>query len=425
MSRTLQKKFIVTAMIAVTVLLLVLLGAINAVNAISSSSESNRLLDMLASREGFGPSPFSGGQAPGSDGQETPPPERQNSREIRGFLGRELDEDDRLAALTFTVRFDSAGELAGVNTERIASISDEEAEALGREALASGRDSGRLGGQLFRVVEPGPDCKTVVFLDVSSRRYELLRVAVLSGLGGLLAWLAMLALVTALSRRAIRPIARNIERQRQFVTDAGHELKTPLAIIQANLDAMELRGGENKYSCNIRSQTTRLSTLMQNLLTLSRLDESGALPDLAPLDLSAAAQEALEMFRAPAELKKLRVTAELPEGVTVTGSKALLQQLLSTLLDNAVKYCPEGGALTLRLRQEDRAVLTLANAVGEARPPIERMFDRFYRADSSRNQKGGFGIGLSAAQTIVRLHKGEIEAHYEGDTIVFTVKLPY
>ena len=129
------------------------------------------------------------------------------------------------------------------------------------------------------------------------------------------------------------------------------------------------------------------------------------------------------MFRAPAELKRLRVGAEIPEGVTVTGSKALLQQLLSTLLDNAVKYCPEGGALTLRLRQEDRAVLTVANTVGEERPPVERMFDRFYRADSSRNQKGGFGIGLSAAQTIAHLHKGEIEARYEDDTIVFTVKL--
>ena len=248
-------------------------------------------------------------------------------------------------------------------------------------------------------------------------------MAALSGLLGLLAWIAMLALVTALSRRAIRPIAENIERQRQFVTDAGHELKTPLAIILANLDALELRGGESKYSRNIRGQATRLSALMQNLLTLARLDESSGLPDASPLSLTELTRESVEMFRAPAELRQIRLSEALAEGVSVTGSRTLLQQLLSTLLDNAVKYCPEGGEIAVRLREEERAVLSVSNTVGEERPALDRLFDRFYRSDSSRNQKGGFGIGLSAAAAIVRQHKGEIDAHYEGDTIVFTVKL--
>ena len=124
-----------------------------------------------------------------------------------------------------------------------------------------------------------------------------------------------------------------------------------------------------------------------------------------------------------AELRQLALHAEIDEGVTLTGSRTLLQQLLSTLLDNAVKYCPEGGDITVRLRKEDRAVLRVANTVGEERPDLDRLFDRFYRSDSSRNQKGGFGIGLSAAAAIVRQHRGEIAAHYEGDTIVFTAKL--
>ena len=409
MIRTLQKKFIVTAMIAVTVLLLVLLGAINGANIFSSSRESAALLDMLASFEGFGPAP---------------PFERQDAAgEPRGLFRRAPDEKDRMAALTFTVRFGADGELESVNLERIASLDEAQAEALGREALAAGGSSGRLGALRYRIVEPAPGCKSVVFLDLSSERYELGRVAALSALLGLLAWVAMLALVAALSRRAIRPIAENIERQRQFVTDAGHELKTPLAIILANLDALELRGGESKYSRNIRSQTTRLGALMQNLLTLARLDENSALPDAAPLSLTELCRESVEMFRAPAELRQLALRAEIDEGVTLTGSRTLLQQLLSTLLDNAVKYCPEGGEITVRLRKEDRAVLRIANTVGEERPALERLFDRFYRSDSSRNQKGGFGIGLSAAAAIVRQHKGEIAAHYEGDTIVFTAKL--
>ena len=407
MTKTLQRKFIVTAMIAVTVLLLVLLGAINAFNVISSFRQSNELLEMLSRQEDFGPAP------PLAGGGENGP---------HGFFQRRLNENDRMAALTFSVRFQGE-ELESVNTERIASLTEEEAEALGREALTSGKTEGRLGERLFRIVQPAPERKTVVFLDVSSQRYDLLRVAALSALIGTLTWLAMLALVAALSRRAIRPIAENMERQRQFVTDAGHELKTPLAVILANLDAMELRGGENKYSRNIRSQTSRLSMLMQNLLTLARLDENTPPPDRSTLSLSELTKEAAETFRTPAELKKLRLETEIAEDVNVLGNRQQLQQLLSTLLDNAVKYCPEGGTIRVRLRQEDRAVLSIANTVGEERPPLDRLFDRFYRADSARSQKGGFGIGLSAAQAIVRQQKGEIDASYQGDEIVFTVKL--
>ncbi len=410
MIRTLQKKFIVTAMIAVTVLLLVLLGAINAVNAVSASRESDQLLELVAAQEGFGPAP-----------RERPAGLADPGRQ--GLFQRTPNEDDRLSAPSFSVRFTAAGELESVDLARVASLTEEEAASLGREALASGRTGGRLGNRKFKIVDPSPDRRTVVFLDVSNQRFDLLRVAALSGLLGLAAWIAMLALVAALSRRAIRPIAENIERQRRFVTDAGHELKTPLAIILANLDAMELTGQESKYSRNIRSQASRLSTLMQNLLTLARIDENAALPDAAPLSLTELCRESAEMFRAPAELRRLTLSADIAEGVSVNGSRAMLQQLLSTLLDNAVKYSPEGGEIGVRLRQEDRAVLRVSNDVGEERPDITRLFDRFYRSDSSRSQKGGFGIGLSAAQAIVRQHKGEIEAHYEGDTIVFTVRL--
>ena len=414
MIRTLQKKFIVTAMVAVTVLLLVLLGAINVFNYLSSSRQSDQLLEQLAALEGFGPAPQGRPEAPDAPGRMA---------DRRGLFLRTPDEDDRRTALGFSVRFNAAGEAESVDLTRIASLTEEEAVSLAQEALAAGQSSGRLGERKYRIVEPAPDCKTVVFLDVSNQRFELLRVAALSALLGLLAWAAMLVLVAALSRRAIRPIAENIERQRQFVTDAGHELKTPLAIILANLDAMELTGQESKYSRNIRSQAARLSGLMQNLLTLARIDENAALPDAAPLSLSELCRESAEMFRAPAELRQIRLCADIADGVTVSGSRTMLQQLLSTLLDNAVKYCPEGGEIGLRLRQEDRTILRVSNTVGQERPDLTRLFDRFYRSDSSRNQQGGFGIGLSAAQAIVRKHKGEIGAHYEDDTIVFTVKL--
>lgn len=407
MIKTLQKKFTVTAMIAVTVLLVLLLGGINLFYALSVSRDSDELLALLAEQEDFGPAP---------------PMER---RDGGGFFQRSPDANDRMSALTFSVRFTADGTLTGVDLDRIADLSEEEAEALGRQALESGETAGRIGSRRFRVVRPASEQYTVVFLDLSRERHELLRIGALSGLGGLAAWCAMLILVRLLSRRAIRPIAENMERQRQFVTDAGHELKTPLAIIQANTEAMELMGGESKYSRNIRAQVKRLSDLTQNLLTLARFDEAAAPVDREELSLTALSREALESFRAPAELKGLRLTEALEGDVFVTASPEQLRQLLSILLDNAVKYCPAGGEIALSLRREDKAVLRLQNTVAEKTADPARLFDRFYRSDASRSREtGGYGIGLSAAQAIVQLHKGSIAAAYEGETIVFTVRLP-
>ena len=409
MIRTLQKKFTVTAMIAVTVLLVLLLGGINLFNVLSAERDGKELLELLASQEDFGPAP-----------REEFPPQREG-----GLFRRSPDARDRMSALTFSVRFDGEGKPVGTDLSRIAELSDEDALSLARQALATGRESGHIGSMRFRVVQPAEDCRTVVFLDLSRQRHELARVAALSGLGGLAAWGAMLILVRALSRRAIRPIAENVERQRRFVTDAGHELKTPLAIIRANTEAMELMGGETKYSRNIRDQVTRLTDLTQNLLTLARFDEAAAPAELTELDLSALAREGLEPFRDPAELKGLRLQAEIAEDIRVRGSREQLRQLLSILLDNAVKYCPAGGELSLRLSREGKAALQVSNTLVQPIEDPDRLFDRFYRADASRSREtGGYGIGLSAAQAIVQLHKGSIRAECEKGSITFTVLLP-
>lgn len=407
MIKTLQRKFIVTAMIAVSVLLLALLGAINVFSAVSSAADSQRLLGQLASFEDFGPAIR---------------PELRENQE-KGVFRRSPDENDRMSALTFSVRFDGEDQLRSLSLDRIATVDETQAEALGRQALESGRTEGRLENYRYRIVQPAPDSRTVVFLDVSGQQRSLLRLAVLSLLGGVLAWLAMLLLVSLLSRRAIRPIAENMQRQRQFVTDAGHELKTPLAIILANTEALELRQGESKYSRNIREQVQRLSGLTQNLLTLARADEAAAL-QLEELDLSALAEEALRPFAEPAELRSLTLKAELSPGVRVKADRRQLAQLLSILLDNAVKYTPEGGEISLRLRREGRAVLELANTVDDSSIPPERFFDRFFRADSARTQKsGGCGIGLSAARAIAEAHRGSLTAAYREGLLVFTLTI--
>ena len=407
MIRTLRKKFTVTAMIAVTVLLLVILGAVNGVNAWTQAREADELLKVLTETEadiGRGP--------------------RELPMEPRGgeLWGRGPTEDSRMSALFFTVTENADG-TSCIELNRIASVTEDEAAAL-YASLGEGTE-GRVGAFRWRSLTRADGSRVTVFLDRSRERTDVLRVAALSALAGLVGWGLMLLFVMFLSKKAIEPVAVNMEKQKRFVTDAGHELKTPLAIILANTEAMELRQGENKYTKNIRDQVQRLSGLTQNLLTLARADEGQMLSGAAVFSLSELTEEMARPFREPAELRALTLSEAIEPGVEVRANRQQLGQLVSILLDNAVKYTPAGGTIAVRVRKEGgRAVLQVKNTVADTSVPAERLFDRFYRADEARTQKsGGYGIGLSAARAIAEAHKGSLGAAYEGDSIVFTFKL--
>ena len=437
MIRALQKKFVVTAMIAVTVLLLVVLGALNVFNAVSNARQTEFLLDDLGRQNALFPRtedhalppPASGESDPVSDAAAMPAevqPEPYARVRRRGFLDEPMDDNMRMSALYFIADLDDQCRVVRTDVSHIASVSEDEAAelALGLDVEQTG---GSVGSYRYKIYPRPEGGYRIVFLDSAVRRNAVTRVVLLSLLLGSVSWLLMLALVIALSRRAIRPIAENMERQRQFVTDAGHELKTPIAIILANVDAMEMRGGESKYSRNIRSQAVRLSELMKNLLTLARVDEYSVLKQPQRLDFSSLCREVFLPFREAAELKHIRYDMDLTDALELTGDRTLLAQLCSILADNAVKYCPEGGEIGITLRSENRRIcLRVSNTVTEV-PDLDRIFDRFYRADSSRNQKsGGFGIGLSAARTIARLHRAELTAGHDpaSGLLSFSVRFP-
>lgn len=443
MTRTLQKKFIVTSMIAVTVLLALLLGLLNGFNAWSNARRSERLAEVLLrtelivgrAEEPPGNPPPEGELPP--DGEqppegERPPNETREERELdtlmehRGFLQEPLTEDDTRSAIFFTVRIAADG-TAEADVSRT-SVSEEDAVAMAQSLAAQGKSSGRQDSYRYSS-QPLPDGGTFwVFLDTTGASRSVLRVALLSLLLGAAAWCLMLLLVILLSKKAIRPIAQNMEKQRNFVTDAGHELKTPLAIIQANAEALELCGGENKYTKNIREQVGRLGGLMQDLLTLARADGGQAALKLQPVDLSETAEQTLQSFQTPMELRSLRLEKEIAPALTVNGDRTLLTRLISILADNAVKYAAEGSTVRFRLYAADRTVCLQTSNRCPALPDCapSKLFDRFYRADEARTQKsGGSGIGLSAAQAIAQAHRGRISAAYEGgDTVIFTVTLP-
>lgn len=419
MQKTLQKKFVIAAMAAISVLLLILLGAINGLNFWQTDRQTDRLLETLTRQAAA---------APRSEPGMLPFPDMSGKREPGDFFSPPVTEDHAMSARYFCVWFDREGSVARTDIGRISSVSGEEAKEYAEKIYEQGKESGRLNRFEYRRM-PARDGQgeLLLFLDTSAQRYALLLVLALSAGIGILCWFGMLLLVILLSNKAILPIARNLEKQKQFVTDAGHEIKTPLAIIMANTEAMELCGGETKWSRNIKAQTARLGGLMQNLLVLARLDEGvGELP-ASDFSMSRLLEEALPTFCESAALKNVMIEAKIGQGIELHSNRENLLRLVSILLDNAVKYVPKGGEIAVTLKRQGRETLLQVENDCEELPvdEPEKLFDRFYRGDSARTQKsGGYGIGLSAAQAIVENCKGEIRAEYRGDSrIVFTVRI--
>ncbi|QWT51871.1 sensor histidine kinase [Eubacterium sp. MSJ-33] len=455
MVKTLQKKFIITAMIAITVLLVVTLGAVNVFNISRLRNEMNNTLTMLVENDGMRPGdnagnpqlatvtdgmpepPVTGGadqnqmelpvpETGATDNQPEPPEAKDDKRP--NLFNPEISEDMAMAARYFLVRFDMDGKIVYTDVNNISSVDEETANAYASEVYASGKTSGKKEEFRYRVQSSKDGRGTnIVFLNVGSDRQSMLAVLLISSLIFVVGWGLMLLLVIALSKRAIRPIAENLEKQKQFVTDAGHEIKTPLAIILANTEAMELHNGESKWSKNIRKQTERLSGLMKNLLTLARMEEGTAPVVMTDLDMSKLTKEVADSFVESAKLKKIELQTKIASDIKLHANREEMTQLLTILLDNAIKYSIEQADIVLTLAKRGKEVMLSCENTCEKLPDVEadRLFDRFYRSDAARTQKsGGYGIGLSVARAIVQNHKGKISAEYkDGNRIVFKVEL--
>ena len=287
---------------------------------------------------------------------------------------------------------------------------------------------GRVGGFMYRCEQQANDTVVYAFRDIRQEMGSALRVLGLTLALGLISWLLILLLVIALARRAILPIAENIQRQREFITNAGHELKTPLAAILANTDVQELHSGQSKWLDNIRSQALRLSDLTRQMLLLSRMDEWNEKSFVrTDFDASAELSEILGAFRERASLGGIALKEELEEGVFVHASREQFHELADILLDNAVKYVTENGTITVCLKSAHREVqLDVSNDCGELPEELDQLFERFYRGDRSRSRAtGGSGIGLAVARAIAESGGGSIRAYRSGEKMVtFAVRLP-
>ena len=420
----LRKKFLAAAIVAVFLVLLVLIGAINALNYRGLVSDADGTLQILAENKGSFPRQMFREQDRPSDLQA--PPEEGNSGpfgERRGGNG-ELAYQSRF----FTAWFSADGSLSRINLDNLASLSEEEAAALAESVYAAGRAKGFA--EEYRYRRAACDGETLLVFLNCQRELATFRDFLFASIGiSLGGTLAVFLLLLLFSGRIVRPIAESYEKQKRFITDAGHELKTPITIIRADADVLESElDGENEWIADIRKQTGRLAELTADLIYLSKMEEENPALQMQELSLSELVDETARSFQSLALAKGKRFSASVAPALQVKGDEKALGKLVSILLDNAMKYSTEGGTVELTLERIGRnARLSVKNST----PPIEkgsadRLFERFTREDRSRNsESGGFGLGLAIAKAVTEAHKGTIRAESEdGTSLTVTAELP-
>lgn len=298
------------------------------------------------------------------------------------------------------------------------------------QCLAQGTAEGTVSDYHLRyLVQDNGLYRKLAFVDMSMEQAVLIRLVRSYLVIALAAMLALLAIAVAASHWVTRPVERAWKQQRQFLSDASHELKTPLTVILSNAELLEGAGLTDKparWSGNIRLEAEQMRTLVEQMLTLARADNGVRPAAMEPVNLSDVATDCTLAFEPVAFEAGKPLEDHIADEVAVTGDADRLRRLVSILLDNAVKYGAEGGAISLTLEKTERqARLTVANP-GEPIPPehLAHLFERFYRADSSRGEKSGFGLGLSIADTIAKEHKGTLRVESDAVSTRFIFTMP-
>ncbi len=446
MLKKLSLRFSIAAISALFVIELLMILLINGLNYRYTLKQTDELLQMICDNGGSFPEPVKmfddhmNEQFPDSMRPSDKPsskPDNQYGNEIGaegGFGGENrfrreerADRELRYATRYFTATADKSGKITRLDTGHIATVSSEQAQEYALDIFEKDDSKGFYDSFGFRwqTVTNSDGSRLAVFCDFSNAAQGLIRVGGLSLAisGGLLVVFSVI--IVLVSKRVVRPVIENSEKQSRFITDAGHELKTPLAIIRANTEVIEMTAGESEWTRSTINQTDRLSDLLGRMLMLAKSQESQRF-SFADVDITALSEELTSNFETYCTAEGKPLKTEIEQGLHITGDVKMLDMLLSTLLENAVKYGKADSPITFRLYSTNKHIkFSITNLCTD--PPTgdtSLLFDRFYRGDSSRTREtGGSGIGLSIAKTITEAHKGKISCTVEGEEVTFDVKL--
>lgn len=411
MFRKLKIRFILLASAAIVCILLTMIAVLNSVRFLQTNGEIQAVLNILSANNGDFPS------------VEETAESLQNDR---------ITIDTIYQYRYFSVVYNEDKTLYSSNLDHLSNLSKEQALSYANKVIKNSRSSGvfKVGSQFYSY-QITQDSKTkrylLVVLDSTNYLESRNDFFWLSIQLCFYSFIFFVLVVSGFSNFTIRPYIKNYENQKRFITNAGHELKTPLAIISANTELQELMTGENEWTESTKDQVKRLSNLINQMVVLARLEEQ---PDVTLVDVnfSEVVKKVAGNFKSVIEKAGKKYEIKLQEDIHVKATEDELYELVSILIDNACKYCDEDGQIFVTLtkaKRGKRARLTVANSYADGKNvDYSRFFDRFYREDESHNQKQpGYGIGLSMAESLVRIFKGRIWVSYKKGLIGFTVLL--
>lgn len=417
-------RFIAVAMASIFVVLAVILGVMNVANYRRVVREADNTLQILIENDGKFPEQEPGDnpakkaeeENAGANDEKHSPPEKPEDSEKNDSgkndnprMSPELPFESRY----FTVVLDEDNTKVSADTGKIAAVNEKTAVKYAKTIAKKSKTSGFYSGYRYMVKETDGQ-KMIIFLDTGRNLgtfYSFLITSIAASLGGML---AVLILVILLSKRIVKPVIESYEKQKRFITDAGHEIKTPLTVIDADAEVLEMEvGDDNEWLKDIRKQTVKLKELTNNLIYLSRMEENQENVVMIDFPISDIVEETASSFQALAVTQEKTFDCEIEPMLTCHGNEQNIQRLLEILLDNAIKYSNPGGHISVELKKYGKGISLSVYNTAEyvSRENISHIFERFYRLDESRNSKtGGYGIGLSIASAIVQAHKGKITA---------------
>jgi len=397
-------KFITLSMTALFVLLFVIIAGMNVVNYRTIIEEADSTLFMLSENKGRFP-PFAG--------KELPP-----------FMSQETPYETRY----FSMVMSHNKELIDADISRIVEVDAKKAYEYAVAAMILEEERGFI--EQYRYISQKENgLQRITFLDIRRKMYSYQTFLKTSIAIGVLGYIGFFIVIVIFSGKIVRPVAESYDKQRRFITDAGHEIKTPLAIINADVDVLEMDLGENEWLADIQKQAKRLAGLTNDLVYLSRMEEEEKDMQLIEFPFSDVVSETVSSFHALAKTQNKTLQCRIPSMMSMTGNEKAIRQLVNILMDNAIKYSPEKGLIFVDAKKQGKnLILTVFNTTQTPVPKekLDMIFERFYRLDTSRSTTtGGYGIGLSVAKAIVSAHNGKINAVSEGDcAIKIVVSLP-
>lgn len=413
MIKKLQKKFISITASALFAMILLVMAAINGMFFFQTNKQLDMYMNRLLKDQSHTPGL---GMLPPADGKE---PE---------FLFPHFEDNLRIRSDGCVIYLDSQGNITDIRQDAIESYSEEELSAIASVLYAKERASGWYQYFRFRMMtQTAPDGSVVTvigLINASSSLYSVFTMLLISVMIGIISFLLVLLIVVLASKHAVKPIAESYARQKQFVTDAGHELKTPLTVISANNELARMIYGDNEWFDGIDKQVRKMNALVRSLITLAKMDEEQK-PVFTSFNLSDAVYDTVKSFESLLHSQGKLLTLNIAEDIMYRGDEARLRQVVSILMDNAVKYCDEKGKTAVKLTADRQIRLQIINDFSNIEScELDKVFERFYRADKARTSDGSYGLGLSIAKSIVEQHKGTIRAKaLEHDRIMFEVVL--